>query len=89
MSGAGGQAGAAAAIHLPAARLPDARAGRAEIGRLRRVSISDLIAYNADPRSPSAISGIPGHPIEDLRISNVRHDLAGGLTPGDGVYHQG
>lgn len=55
----------------------------ARIGRLRRISISDVIAYDADPRYPSTICGIPGHPIEDVRISNVRHDLAGGLTPGD------
>ncbi|TDD75105.1 glycoside hydrolase family 28 protein [Actinomadura rubrisoli] len=55
----------------------------APVGRLRRVSISDVIVYNADPRYPSTISGIPGHPIEDVRISNVRHSVAGGLTPGD------
>jgi polygalacturonase len=55
----------------------------AQIGRLRRVSISDVIAVNADPGYPSTISGIPGHPIEDVRISNVRHSVAGGLTPGD------
>ena len=55
------------------------------IGSLRRVSISDVIAYNADPRYPSCISGIPGHNIEDIRISNVRHHMAGGLTPGDAV----
>jgi polygalacturonase len=55
----------------------------ARIGRLRRVSISDVIASDADPRYPSTISGIPGHPIEDVRISNIRHSLAGGLTPGD------
>ncbi|KAB2340653.1 glycoside hydrolase family 28 protein [Actinomadura rudentiformis] len=55
----------------------------AQIGKLRRVSISDVIVHNADPRYPSTISGIPGHPIEDVRISNIRHSLAGGLTPGD------
>ena len=55
------------------------------VGALRRVSISDVIAYDADPRYPSAIAGIPGHNIEDVRISNVRHHLAGGLTPGDAV----
>ena len=55
----------------------------AQIGRLRRVAISDVIAYDADPRYPSTIAGIPGHPVEDVRISNVRHDVAGGLTPGD------
>ncbi|MFL6073315.1 MAG: glycoside hydrolase family 28 protein [Mycobacteriales bacterium] len=55
----------------------------AQIGGLRRISISDVIAYNADARYPSTISGIPGHPIEEVRISNIRHHVAGGLTPGD------
>jgi polygalacturonase len=55
------------------------------VGTLRRVNISNVIAHNADPRYPSAIVGIPGHPIEDLRISNVRHHMTGGLTPGDAV----
>lgn len=53
------------------------------VGGLRRVSISDVIVHNADPRYPSTISGIPGHPVEDVRVSNVRHSLAGGLTPED------
>jgi len=57
----------------------------AAVGALRRVSISDVIAYDADPRYPSAIAGIPGHRIEDVRISNVRHHLHGGLTPADAV----
>jgi polygalacturonase len=56
-----------------------------EIGKLRRVSISNVIAYNSDPRYPSTISGIPGHNIEDVRISNVRHDILGGLAPSDAV----
>jgi polygalacturonase len=55
------------------------------VGELRRVSISDVIAYNSDPRYPSCISGIPGHNIEDVRISNVRHHMAGGLSPADAV----
>jgi parallel beta-helix repeat protein len=55
------------------------------VGQLHRVSISNVVAYNADPRYPSAIVGIPGHDIEDIRISDVRHHLAGGLTPGDAV----
>jgi len=55
------------------------------IGSLRRVSISNVIAQNADPRYPSTIAGIPGHPVEDIRISNVRHHMVGGLTPADAV----
>lgn len=56
-----------------------------EVGKLRRVSISDVIAHNADPRYPSTIAGIPGHPVEDIRISNVRHHMVGGLSPSDAV----
>jgi polygalacturonase len=56
-----------------------------EIGKLRRVSISNVIATNADPRYPSTIAGIPGHDVQDIRISNVRHHLVGGLTPADAV----
>jgi polygalacturonase len=55
------------------------------VGTMRRVSVSNVIAHNADPRYPSAIVGIPGHSIEDVRISNVRHHMVGGLTPGDAV----
>ena len=55
------------------------------IGTLSRVSISNVVAHNADPRYPSCIAGIPGHNIEDIRISDVRHHIVGGLTPGDAV----
>ncbi|MFD1045817.1 glycoside hydrolase family 28 protein [Kibdelosporangium lantanae] len=55
------------------------------VGTLRRVSISDVVAYNSDPRYPSAIVGIPGHNVEDIRLANIRHHLLGGLTPGDAV----
>jgi polygalacturonase len=50
-------------------------------GFLRRVSISDVIAHNSDPRYPSCIAGIPDHRIEDIRLSNIRHHMLGGLTP--------
>jgi polygalacturonase len=55
------------------------------VGALRRVSISNVIAYNSDPRYPSTIAGIPGHRVQDVRISNVRHHMVGGLTPADAV----
>lgn len=50
------------------------------IGALRRVQISNVIAYNADPRYASIISGIPGHNIEDVRLSNIRIYYQGGGT---------
>ncbi len=55
------------------------------VGALRRVSISNVNAHNADPRYPSTIAGIPGHNVADIRISDVRHHMVGGLTPGDAV----
>ena len=36
------------------------------IGSIRRISISNVTAYNADPRYGSIISGIPGHDVEDV-----------------------
>jgi polygalacturonase len=58
-----------------------------QVGSLRRVSISSITIHDADPRYPSTIAGIPGHPIEDVRISNVRHQLVGGLSAGDAVQN--
>ena len=55
------------------------------VGSLRRVSIGNVTVIDADPRYPSTISGIPGHDIEDVRISNLRHVMVGGLTPADAV----
>jgi polygalacturonase len=53
------------------------------VGALRRVVISNITAYNADPRLASIISGVPGHPIEDVTISNVRILYGGGGTAAD------
>ncbi|HEU4391687.1 MAG TPA: right-handed parallel beta-helix repeat-containing protein, partial [Blastocatellia bacterium] len=50
------------------------------VGTLRRVSITDVVVYNADPRYGSIISGIPGHEIEDVWLSNIRILYAGGGT---------
>ena len=50
------------------------------IGAIRRVNISDIVVYNADPKYSSIISGIPGHLIEDLRLSNIRIYSKGGGT---------
>ena len=50
------------------------------VGAIRRVNISDIVIYNADPKYSSIISGIPGHSIEDLRLSNIRVYSKGGGT---------
>ncbi len=52
----------------------------AEVGKLRRVSISNVIVYNADMRFGSIISGIPGHNIENVKLSNIQIYYQGGGT---------
>src|ERR1017187_3467676 len=50
------------------------------VGSVRRVNISNVVASNADPRYASIISGIPGHDVEDVRLSGIRILYRGGLT---------
>ena len=50
------------------------------VGALRRVILSNITVYNADPRYASIISGIPGHDIEDVKLSNIRIFYQGGGT---------
>src|SRR3954469_5377697 len=52
----------------------------AAVGALRRVKLSNIIAYNAEPRYASIISGIPGHDIEDVTLDNIRIYYRGGGT---------
>jgi len=51
----------------------------AEVGVLRRVTISNINVYNAD-RQAVIISGVPGHDIEDVRLSNIKLYYNGGGT---------
>ena len=50
------------------------------VGVIRRVNISNIVTSNSSWRLGSIISGIPGHPIEDVRISNVHFVYQGGGT---------
>jgi len=52
----------------------------AQIGHLRRINISNIVAYNADSSYCSLISGIPGHDIEDIKLSNISIWYHGGGT---------
>jgi len=56
--------------------------GRA-VGQLRRVSISNLVASNTGSRFCSILSGIPGHDIEDVRLSDIMILSQGGGTSAD------
>src|SRR5207237_5163518 len=50
------------------------------IGALRRVTLSNIIVYNAEPKYASIISGIPGHDIETVTLNNIRIYHKGGGT---------
>ena len=50
------------------------------VGALRRISISNVVVYNADPECASIISGVPGHDIEDLKLSDIQIYYKGGGT---------
>jgi polygalacturonase len=57
--------------------------GEAPPGRMRRISISNVVASDVDPRYPALIAGLPGHPVEDVDLSNIRILYRGGGTRED------
>ena len=52
----------------------------AAVGEIRRVMISNITVYNADPKNGVIISGDQGHDIRDIRLSNIRIYYKGGGT---------
>ncbi|HVU16790.1 MAG TPA: glycosyl hydrolase family 28-related protein [Candidatus Didemnitutus sp.] len=50
------------------------------VGSIRRISITNLTVADADWNLGSIISGLPGHPIEDISISDVTLVQQGGGT---------
>lgn len=48
------------------------------VGKLRRILVNNIVCSNSASRVASIISGIPGHWIEDIRISNVFVQHQGG-----------
>ncbi|MDE3178146.1 MAG: glycoside hydrolase family 28 protein [Acidobacteriota bacterium] len=55
----------------------------AAIGKLRRVNISNVVVSNTRGRYASILSGIPGHEIEDVKLSNIYI-----LSEGNGTKEQ-
>ncbi|MBI5768094.1 MAG: right-handed parallel beta-helix repeat-containing protein [Verrucomicrobia bacterium] len=53
------------------------------VGALRRVTISHVVASNVDARYPILLAGLPGHPIEDVALSDIRVEFRGGLSLDD------
>jgi polygalacturonase len=51
------------------------------VGSLKRVLISNVVSSGALPELCSIVSGVPGHRIEDIKISDVYlHQLGGGTS---------
>ncbi|MFL5738783.1 MAG: glycoside hydrolase family 28 protein [Flavisolibacter sp.] len=48
------------------------------VGKCRRIIIQNVVAWNVDARQGAIISGLPGHEIEDLQLSNIRIYYKGG-----------
>ena len=55
----------------------------AAVGELRRVLISNVVVSNCTSRQATLITGIPGHSIEDVRLSNILVLHQGGGTKED------
>lgn len=53
------------------------------VGAIRRINISNVVVSNADARYCSSVTGVPGHPVEDVRISNLFVVHRGGGTSAD------
>lgn len=55
------------------------------VGAIRRVNISNVVVSDAEPRYASIIAGLPGHDIEDVRLSNIRIVYKGGIARSEAV----
>lgn len=53
------------------------------VGTMKRILISNLECFNFTKRQASILSGIPGHSIEDVKLSNIYFESAGGGTAED------
>ncbi len=56
------------------------------VGTLKRVIVSNLVCSNSVSQLGSIISGIPGHLIEDVKISNLQISHQGGGSRDDAAY---
>jgi polygalacturonase len=52
------------------------------VGKLRRINISNIVAYGANPDYASLLLGIPGYDIEDVKMNNITILVKGG-APAD------
>lgn len=57
------------------------RPATTEPGRVRRILIENVVASSIAPEHGILILGLPGHPIEDVVLSNLQLHYLGGGTP--------
>jgi polygalacturonase len=53
------------------------------VGAARRITLSNITAYDVESRFAAIIAGLPGHPVEDVTLSNIRMVYRGGGTSTD------
>ncbi|MDP0501215.1 MAG: glycoside hydrolase family 28 protein [Verrucomicrobiota bacterium JB022] len=53
------------------------------VGSIRGVQISGISVHDADGRFPIILAGLPGHPIEDVLLQDIRVVSRGGITMAD------
>lgn len=53
------------------------------MGSMKRIRISHVNAFGVDSRYSSIISGVPGHKIEDVTLSDISIYYKGGFSPAD------
>ena len=49
-----------------------------QMGRLKRIAVSNLVCYNAPQKGCSILTGVPGHAIEDVKLSNIYIETVSG-----------
>lgn len=64
-----------ARIHTPGAPIPD-------VGRINNISLSNIVIYGAG-NGGSSITGISGHPVKNISLSNIQLFTSGGITKND------
>ncbi|HOO98612.1 MAG TPA: glycosyl hydrolase family 28-related protein [Bacteroidales bacterium] len=50
------------------------------VGKLRRINISNVVAYNQNPDYASLVLGIPGYDVEDVKIRDIFILVKGGAS---------
>ena len=55
-------------------------ADKTQVGTLRRILISNLVCHNAPARFGSIFTGIPNSSIEDVKLSDIYIEPAGGVS---------